>query len=195
MFALHIIAGLHDARRVANSSGTSRHRLDDNRVAAHPCAVAHDKTTQHLGARTHHHPPAQRGMALGALVQRCASQRYSMIDGAIVTHFGRLTNHHAHAVIDEHSLAYFGAGVNFNTRKKAAPMGNPARQPPPAAVPATVGHTVQHHGMKARVRKHHIPAAASRRIAFKNALDIGLDARKHLSSVPSPVRTACATRI
>ena len=43
-----------------------------------------------------------------------------------MAHFGGFTDHHAHAVVDEHAVADPGAGVNLNTGEGSAELAEAA---------------------------------------------------------------------
>jgi hypothetical protein len=126
-----------------------RHRLDHHRVAAHLGAIAHGEAAQHLGAGAHHHVAAQRGMPLGALVERGAAQRDALVDGAAVADLGRLADHHAHAVVDEHALTDLGAGVDLDARQPAREVRGEAPSQP-AVRPEPVRQPVQHQRVQTR---------------------------------------------
>ena len=183
LFALGVRFGLDDAGRVAHRRGTGRHRLGHHRVAAHLGTIAHGEAPQHFGARSHHDVLSQGRMALFALVERGASQGHPVVDGAAIADFGRLTNHHAHAVVDEHAMADLRARVDLDTREPAVPVRDPAPQPLEAPVPAGMGQPVKHHRMKPRVAGDHLPARARRRVALQDAIDVGFHSGKHVNSL------------
>ena len=182
-FAFGIGVGLDDARGVADGSGTGRHRLGHHRTRADLGPGSDRESAQHARMRTDDDPLLQRRVALGALGQRGAAQGHALIDGAVIPHFGHFTDHDAHAVVDEDTVADLGAGVDLDAGKPAAPVRDPAGQPGPATAPAAVRDAMQYQGVEARIGKHHIPLAARGRVAFEDALDVGLDTGKHGTSV------------
>jgi hypothetical protein len=119
------------------------------------------KAAQHLGAGAHHHILAQRGVALGTLVQRGAAQRHALVDGAAVANFGRFAHHHAHGVVEEHAFADLGAGVDFNAGEPARKVRDEAPQPFEPVRPAPVRRPVQPHGVQAGVTGDDLPGAAA----------------------------------
>ena len=116
--ALARLAG-DDAGRNAHRRGARGHGFDDNGVAADLRAVTHQKAAQHLGTSAHHHIFAQRGVTFGALVQRSATQRHAMVDGAAVADFGCFANDHSHPVVKEHPFADHGARMDLDPREPA----------------------------------------------------------------------------
>jgi hypothetical protein len=75
-------------------------------------------------------------------------------------------------VVEKHTLANFGGGVNFNASEPARKMGNKATQPLETDVPATVRQAVQQHRVQTGVASQHFPAASSGRVAVQNALNV-----------------------
>ena len=53
-------------------------------------------------------------MPLGALVERGAAQRDALVNRAAVADLGRLAHHHAHGMVKKHTVADFGARMDFN---------------------------------------------------------------------------------
>ena len=106
-------------------------------------AIADGEAAQHLGAGADDHAAAQRGVALGALVQRGAAQRHALVDGAVVADLGGLADDHAHAVVDEHAPADGGAGMDLDAGEKARQVRDEAPQPAQAAPPAGMRPAVQ----------------------------------------------------
>ena len=56
------------------------------------------------------------------------AQGYPLINCAVFADFGRFADNHPRTVVDEKPLAYFGAGMNFNTRFASGTLGNKTRQ-------------------------------------------------------------------
>ena len=171
--------GGNDPGRNAHSCRPFGHGLDDHGIAADLGVVAHLKTAQHLGPGADHHVFAERGVTFGALVERCPAQCYPLVDGAAITNLSRLAHHHAHGMVKEHALADLGAGVNFDAGEPAGDMRNEPAQPFEAVVPAPVRPAVEDERMQTGVAGQHFPAAAGRRVALKDALNVGTKAGKH----------------
>ena len=66
-------------------------------------------------------------MALAHVLAR-AAQRHVLIERDVVADFGRLADDHAHAVIDEQSLADGRAGVDLDAGLFAGALRHNARQ-------------------------------------------------------------------
>jgi hypothetical protein len=82
-------------------------------------------------------------------------------------------------VVKKDTVSYFGAGVNFDTRKRTRDVRNKPTQPFKAMGPAGMRHSVEYDRMQTGVAGNDFPSGASSGVALKNALDIGSDSRKH----------------
>jgi len=76
-------------------------------------------------------------------------------------------------MVKKHPFPDPGAGVDFNAGEKTGTVRNKAAQPLQPVVPAPVGAPVQHQGVQTGVAGEHLPGRARRRVAVKNALNIG----------------------
>ena len=85
----------------------------DHGSSADPGVSAHLNSSQHLGAGSHHYVVGERWVTLAAVFARTA-QGDALIEQAAITNFAGFTNHHPHAVIDEHAAADRGAGVDLD---------------------------------------------------------------------------------
>ena len=74
---------------------------------------AHLNGSQHLGASSHHHVVGEGWVTFAAVFARTAKGD-ALIEQAAITNFAGFTNHHPHAVIDEHASADGGAGVDLD---------------------------------------------------------------------------------
>jgi hypothetical protein len=118
-------------------------------------------------------------MALGALVERGAAQRHALVDGAAVADLGRLADHHAHGMVEEHALADLGGRMDLDAGHPPRAVRDEAGGPLETVRPTGVRPAMQHHGVKARVDRHHFPGAAGGRVAFEDAPDVGAQSREH----------------
>ena len=57
-----------------------------------------------------------------------AAQGHLVVNRAVVADLGGFAEHDAHAVVNEQAAPDFGAGVNFNAGKAAAPLADHAGQ-------------------------------------------------------------------
>ena len=114
-------------------------------------------------------------MALATFHKRRTAKRYTLIDRAVVSNLCGLSNHNAHPMIDKHTLAELGPRMNLNPRQPTGDHGNQSGEPlqksNPAA-PELMCQTMQPQGMQARISGQNLKAAAGRRIAVQNGLDI-----------------------
>ena len=118
-------------------------------------------------------------MALFASVEGCAAERDALIDGAAVPDFGRLSYHHAHAVIDEHAASDSGPRMDLDSSEPAAEVRSKAPQPTQPTQPEPVRELVDVDRMEARIAGEHFPCAARGRVAVENAGDVGAQLREH----------------
>ena len=116
-----------------------------------------------------------------AVVFAGAPQGDALIQQAAVSDFGGFTDHHTHAVVDEHAGADPGAGMNFNAGERTPHLADAAgdeleRQ---AAAPKPMAEAVQADGVEAWIATQHLQPTASRRVALANDGEIGSDLIKH----------------
>src|SRR6185503_6327707 len=102
-------------------------------------------------------------MAL-ALVARGAAECHAVIQGAVVTDFRGLSDHHTHAVIDEEAPADLCAGMDFYTGQTAADVRDEPGEPVKAAAPEPVRQPMHEHGVKTGVTGNHLPGVPRRGI-------------------------------
>jgi hypothetical protein len=145
-----------------------------------PTAVAPGGTSEHLGAAAHDHAAPQRGMALGAFGERGAAERDALVDRASVTHLGRLADHHAHAVVDEHVVPDRGPRMDLDAGGKARQMRDEPARDVPAARPAGMGDAVQQQRVQARITGEHLPRRTRSGVAFADAGDVFTQSGKHV---------------
>jgi len=122
-------------------------------------------------------------VALGTLVEACATQRHSLIDGAVITDFGCFPDDHAKSVVDEHPTTNLSARMNFDASEHAAQVGDEAGQPVPIALPETVGQAMDHDRMQARIAGEDLQPAARGWITLQDAVDVFAKFSQHGSMV------------
>ncbi len=86
-------------------------------------------------------------MPLSAFVERCAAQGHALVNGASVANLCRLAHHHAHGMVKKDTVAYFGAGVNFDTSQCTGNVRDKATQPFKAMGPTRMRHPMKNHRM------------------------------------------------
>ena len=89
-----------------------------SRSTTEPAPIRVDRA-EYLRAGSHHDVGCQSRVAL-AVGFAGPPQGYPLIQQALITDHGGFTDHHAHAVVDEHPLADLGAGMDFDTGEPAA---------------------------------------------------------------------------
>jgi hypothetical protein len=75
-------------------------------------------------------------------------------------------------VVDKETPADFGTGMDLDPSEKAPHLRNETAKKIKPALPQKMSHSVENHGMEARVAKDYLKNAAGRRITFKNSLNI-----------------------
>ena len=98
-----------------------------------------------------------------------------MVKRAVITNFGRFTNHYAHTVVDEKTTTDFGTGVDLDTGNPAGDSGNKFGQPFPVFAPQEMVDTMQLHRMDTGISSDNLKYVTRSRITFKNAVDVFLD--------------------
>jgi hypothetical protein len=102
-----------------------------------------------------------------------------MIKRAVVGDFGRLTDDHAHAMVDEYPAADGRARMDLDTGQPPSQMRGQAGQPAQLMAPQPVGESMQGQGMKARVTGQDFPGRARGRVALEHAGDVFTKTREH----------------
>jgi hypothetical protein len=97
----------------------------------------------------------------------------------VVADLGRLADHHAHAVVDEHAPADGGAGVDLDAGQPACHVRREAARPAPAPHPEGVRKPMQHQCMQAGVAGQHLPGRARCGVALADAGDVFTQAAEH----------------
>ena len=105
-----------------------------------------------------------------------AAERDAVVEGHVITDFGGLADHHAHAVVDEKPPADLGAGVDLDSRQPAAQLGDEPAQNTPPAPPGGMGEAVRHQGMESRIQQHELEPRARRRVAGHHRVDFSAQA-------------------
>ena len=169
----------HRTRGNPHHRFVGRHRVHHDGVGTDAGVVSHRKAAENLSPGPDHDVFADRGVTFRAAAETGAAQRNAVVNRAVVAHFGRFSDHDAHAVVNEDAAADLGRGVNFNTGQETRRMAHhTGRYVPPLKV-APVGPAVHHQGVKPRIRKRDLELTLSGRVFFKNGFDIFLNAFKH----------------
>ena len=95
-----------------------RHVIDDDRIGANACAIAHDNGAQHLGTSADGDAASQGRMPLIPARTR-NTQRHLMIKIAVIADFGGLADDDAHAVVEHDAPAKSRRGMDLDTGEKA----------------------------------------------------------------------------
>ena len=95
-------------------------------------------------------PILDGGMALH-FVQACPAQDRAHVHQHVISHLGRLTDDHAHAMVDEETLADFCSGVNLHAGQEASDVGAEPCEKKEIMSPEEVRDPVHPDGMQARI--------------------------------------------
>ena len=88
-----------------------------------------------------------------------------MINQAIIPYLGGLTNDYAHTVVDDKTLTYLCAGVNFNSGAMAAELGYYSCKEFQIVLIAPVSLAVIAYCLYAGVKQQHLERSPCRRIS------------------------------
>ena len=91
--------------------------LENYRICRDLTVTVYDDGAQHLCARSDENVIAERGMTLSYVLTRTA-ERYALVERAIVSYLGCLTDNDARSVVDNESLADGRARVDLNSGKE-----------------------------------------------------------------------------
>src|SRR3546814_19445151 len=91
-----------------------------------------------------------------SFLQGSAAEGDALVERHVVADLRGLTDHDAHAVVDEQPLADPGAGMDLDAGEDAAEMRDEASQQVPAATPRRVRHPMEHQRVEAGVAQRHL---------------------------------------
>src|SRR3990172_13228534 len=132
---------LYGFARDADHRGVRRYRSHQHGAGADPAMAADGHRAEDRRAAEDRHRVLDGGVALDALC-RGAAQRDALVDRHIVADLTRLSDHDAHAVINEKTPADFRSGMDLDAGKKAADVAHKPRQRGEAALPEPMCHPV-----------------------------------------------------
>ena len=108
----------HYASGYADHGGTRRHGFNHYRIGGNAGAVTDTDGAQNLGTGPYHHAIAHGRVALAGMPGR-AAQGDAVVERDVFANLGRLTNHHAIAVVDKEARADAGTGMDIDLRHTA----------------------------------------------------------------------------
>ena len=124
-------------RRNAGNGGIVRHIMQHHRPRRDTRAMADVNVAQNLGTCPDQHTIANFRVTI-AVFFAGAAQSDTVVDGAVVPDLTGLTEHDAHAVINEQASADGGTGVDLDAGQETPHMRREAPGPTPAAHPEGV---------------------------------------------------------
>jgi hypothetical protein len=111
-------------------------------------------------------------MAL-AMLFAGASEGHALVQQAVVADDAGFTDHHPHAVIDEHSMANLGTRVDFHPREKPGQLTQQPWQQGNLQPPQAVADPMNHQGVEAGIAEQDFQRASGRGIPLPNEGQIG----------------------
>src|SRR5215469_11408888 len=103
----------------ADDNRVFRHLPHHHRPRANAAAGTDGEAADDLGASSHHHIVGEGGVTLLPLVAG-AAEGHPLEQAHVPPNLGRLTDDHAHAVVDEEPGTQLGRGMDLDARKEAA---------------------------------------------------------------------------
>ena len=137
--------------------------MHHNRPRAHLHAVPNRDVAKHLRAAADHDVIPDRRVPFAAIFASPA-QRDSLINQNIITDLRRLTNDHAHTMVNEKAPSDLGPRMNLNTRQKSGNLRNESRDQIKAFAVEPMRQPVQQNRVKARITKNDFQHALRGRI-------------------------------
>src|SRR5512138_3044799 len=136
-----------DLPRYTDNDRIGRRRSDHYCVRSNATVVPNHDRSQHLGPCANDHMIADSRVTFD-LVQTCAAQCDSVIDGDIVPDFSCLADNHAHAMIDEEVMPDRRTWMDFNTGEPAHDLRNRACDQFETTLPQTVRQAMCPNGVQ-----------------------------------------------
>src|SRR5437764_3930517 len=140
----------YDAPGHADHGRVIRHGVNDNGAGADLHVIADANTAEDLGAGSDDHVVADGRMPLALLVAR-AAESDALIEHHIVTDFSSLTDHDAHAMVNEEAPADGGARMDFDAGEQAGDLRNESRQNRHTGLVEPVREAMHQYGVKSGI--------------------------------------------
>src|SRR5947207_6011414 len=159
-------ATLNDPAGDPYDCGMRGHRVNHHRAGTDPAVTADRDGAEHGRACADQHPVLDRGVAF-PLLDAGSSQGHPLIQGHIVANLRRLTDDHAHTVVNEQAPADPSPGMDLDASPEAGPMAENACQRRQAVGPQPVSAAMKPHRVKPGVSEHYLPDRTHRRVALE----------------------------
>ena len=101
-----------------------------------------------------------------------SAERHTLIERDVLTDDRRLSDHHAHTMIDEQTPSDLRSRMDFDTGEPARHLRQPARQQKKIVVPQPVVHAIEPHRVQAGVAEINLQVRLRRRIALQHGSNI-----------------------
>src|SRR5499427_4882691 len=150
----------------ADDNRVFRHLPHHHRPRANAASGADGEAADNLGPRSHHHVVGEGGVTLLPLVAG-AAESHPLEQAHVPPDLGRLTDDHAHAVVDEEPGAKLGRGMDLDTREEAAEVRQPARSRRPSRAPESMRDAVDPDRVDTGIAQHDLEGGARGRIALQ----------------------------
>ncbi len=153
--------------RNAHDDGIGRNITNYHGIGAYPRVVSYLHRAQDLRPGAHHDVVADGRMPLPFLPGG-SPKGDAVIHGHVVAHLAGLTDHDAHAVVDEKSLADLGPGMYLDTGQKPCHVGDETSEEVSLAQPEPMGEPVEQKRVESRVGKEDLGNAPCCRVPFED---------------------------
>src|SRR5579864_7495194 len=110
-------------------------------------------------------------MALAFLFAGTA-ERYSLVQRYIIAHNRRLSDHCAHAVVDEEPASNLSTGMNLNSSEQARDLRDEPSQESHVVQPQPVAEVMRPHRMQSGITDQNFEVGARGRIRLKDSGNI-----------------------
>ena len=157
----------YDLSRYAHSGRVGGHLVKHNGPGGNTGVVSDPEGAEHLGARADEHVVPQGGVAFAVVLARTA-QGHPLVQRAVVANLRRLTDHHAHTVVNEQPPANGSAGMNFYAGLMPGPLAEPPGDKLMAADVKPMGLAVCAHSLEAGIEEIDLPTVPGRGVALHN---------------------------
>jgi len=161
-----------------NDSRVGGNGMNDNRSCANLAMFTDRNVAQHLGSRANDNVIPDGGVAL-ALSLASAAECHALVEQHIIGDLGCLSNHDAHAVIDEKAASNPRPRVDLDAGERPANLRDDAWDQRHAGLVKTMGEPMKQDRVKARVAEYDFEDAFGGRIFPKNRLDLLADGAEH----------------
>ncbi len=166
-----LAVAFHDFRGNADRRAVVGDLVQNDRSGGDLRVVSDAERTEDLRACADHHVVAEGRVAL-ADVRAGTAERDALINRAVVSDLGGLSDHDARAVVDEQSFSDGRTGVDLDARQKFGDLADRARGQNEALSFKEVREPVRRDRVEARIEKGDLEIALGGGVAQTDLLDV-----------------------